>query len=50
MTDKILYQSGRFRLSFAWYDLWVGAFIDTAKQKLYLCPLPTILITVNLSS
>ena len=25
---------------FAWYDLWVGAFVDSDKQRLYVFPLP----------
>ena len=27
---------------FAWYDLWVGVFIDVAKRRLYVLPLPCI--------
>lgn len=40
----------RVRLSFAWYDLWVGAFIDQAKRRLYICPLPCLLITIQLKA
>ncbi len=28
----------RFRVKFAWYDLWVGAYIDRAARVLYICP------------
>lgn len=35
------------RLRFAWYDLWVGAFVDRAQRKVYICPLPCVLLTVN---
>lgn len=34
-------------LSFAWYDLWVGAYIDRPKRAVYLCPLPCLLVTVR---
>lgn len=30
---------------FAWYDLWVGAYWDRKQRTLYVCPLPTLLIT-----
>ncbi len=49
MKDISILKIGRFRLSFAWYDFWVGAFIDKTKHKIYLCPFPTVLITINLS-
>lgn len=35
------------RVSFAWYDLWVGAYIDRKNRVLYVCPLPCVLITVT---
>lgn len=25
---------------FAWYDLWVGAFVDLPKRRLYIFPVP----------
>lgn len=27
---------------FAWYDLWVGAFVDVPRHKLYVFPLPCL--------
>lgn len=30
----------KFKFVFAWYDLWVGAFIDRPKRRLYLFPVP----------
>lgn len=30
------------RRFFRWYDLWIGAYIDTEKGSVYICPLPTI--------
>jgi hypothetical protein len=35
----------RLSLRFAWYDLWVGAFYDRDRRTLYVCPLPTVLVT-----
>jgi len=33
------------RVSFAWYDLWVGAYWDHKRRVLYVCPLPCVLLT-----
>jgi hypothetical protein len=32
----------RIRPMFAWYDLWVGAFIDKPKRRLSVFPLPCL--------
>jgi|GEM_PF-1122592 len=32
----------KIKFIFAWYDLWIGAFWDKQKYKLYLLPLPMI--------
>ena len=50
MKDIKIFETERVRLSLAWYDLWIGVFIDKQKHKLYICPLPAILITVNLKN
>jgi hypothetical protein len=34
---------------FAWYDLWVGIFIDRAKRKVYIFPFPTLGIVITLN-
>jgi len=44
-SARALLSRGRLSLSFAWYDLWVGLYIDPVKGTIYICPLPTILIT-----
>lgn len=35
---------------FAWFDLWIGVFVDKRHNplvtKYYICPLPCCLITV----
>lgn len=33
---------------FAWYDLWFGAYWDRKRRRLYLCPLPTVAIMIDL--
>lgn len=33
---------------FAWYDLWIGAFIDTQKRILYILPLPMVGVKIRL--
>ena len=48
MKEVIFYQNNKFKFSFAWYDLWMGFFMDTNKKRLYICPLPTLLFTINL--
>lgn len=32
----------RIRPLFAWYDLWIGVFIDTNKRRVYILPLPCL--------
>lgn len=27
---------------FAWYDLWIGVYIDRARRAVYVCPLPCL--------
>lgn len=38
----------RISLHWLWFDLWVGAFWDSAKRRLYVCPLPCVVIRVDL--
>ena len=32
---------------FAWYDLWVGVFIDRKTRRAYILPLPCIGIRIE---
>ena len=38
----------KLSMFFAWYDLWIGAYYDRIKRILYICPLPMIVIKINL--
>lgn len=37
------------RLSFflAWYDIWIGAYVDTKGRAIYVCPLPCCVLKLN---
>lgn len=39
----------RITVTLAWYDMWIGAYWDSKKRILYICPLPMILIEVKFS-
>lgn len=32
----------RFKIIAAWYDLWIGIFVDRESQYLYFFPIPMI--------
>ena len=32
---------------FAWYDLWVGVFVDRQKRRLYIFPLPCVGLVID---
>ena len=35
---------------FAWYDLWVGAFWDQSKRRLYIFPVPMFGMVIQFSA
>ncbi len=37
----------KVRPIFAWYDLWIGAFWDAPKRRLYILPLPCVGIRID---
>ncbi len=36
----------KVKIFFAWYDLWIGVYIDRSNQAVYICLFPTIVIKV----
>lgn len=34
---------------FAWYDFWIGVFIDREKRRIYVFPVPCVGILITLS-
>jgi hypothetical protein len=34
---------------FAWYDIWVGVFIDRPKCRIYVLPIPCFGIVIDWS-
>lgn len=37
----------KVRLMFAWYDLWVGVFVDRPRRRVYIFPLPMLGLRVD---
>ena len=50
--EKICENIRRARLKisckFAWYDLWIGAFVDVRKKIIYVCLIPTFPIVIDM--
>jgi hypothetical protein len=40
----------KMKLSFIWYDIWIGAYWDKAKRRLYICPLPMVVFSVDFNN
>jgi hypothetical protein len=38
----------RLRLEWAWYDFWVGVYVDRPGRQVYICPLPTVVLRLSL--
>lgn len=34
---------------FAWYDIWIGVFIDRPKRKIYIFPIPCFGLVISLA-
>jgi hypothetical protein len=37
------------KIEFKWFDIWIGVFIDTKQRKVYICPVPMIVISFEMS-
>ena len=37
----------KIRPLFAWYDLWIGVFIDRRRRRVYVFPLPCVGICIE---
>lgn len=47
-TNPMTYERARFRIKpfFAWYDFWVGVFVDRKERIIYVCPLPMLVFKI----
>lgn len=32
----------------AWYDMWVGLYVDVKKRRVYWCPFPCYVVEIRL--
>lgn len=37
----------KVRFIFAWYDLWVGVFVDRPKRRVYIFPIPCFGVVIT---
>ena len=37
----------RVRVGFAWYDLWVGVFVDLPRRRVYVLPVPCLGLVIS---
>jgi hypothetical protein len=43
-TFHTLLRFGRCTVAFAWFDLWVGFYVDYVAGILYWCPIPMFIV------
>lgn len=44
ITDSISFKVSLF---VAWYDIWVGVFIDMRKKIVYICLIPCLVLKIE---
>ena len=37
----------RFLFFFAWFDLWVGAYVERRSRSLFVCPPPCMVLVIS---
>lgn len=37
----------RLKPLFAWYDLWIGVFVDRPKRRIYVLPIPCVGVVIE---
>lgn len=40
--NEVLDELMKVSIFFAWYDIWIGVFIDRKKRAVYVCPVPCL--------
>lgn len=40
----------KIKMFIAWFDIWIGMFIDKKNKTIYICPLPCIVIKINMNT
>lgn len=35
------------RVFFAWYDIWIGVYVDRKSRAVYVCPFPCLVIKIG---
>ena len=46
-VDMIQYARWSIRPIFAWYDMWIGAFYDKPRRRLYIFPIPCLGVRIE---